>query len=192
LIDRVKLPQDFYFQDTADLARALLGKRLVRFYRGKRRSGIIVETEAYLGASDPACHTWKNRKSQRNRSMYLPGGHAYIYLIYGMHHCFNVVAKSAEDPEAVLIRAIEPGENIKWRTDGPGRLCKAMGITRALDGELLTGDTIFIEDAGVCYGKDAIRASPRIGVDYAGEAALWPLRFHVKGNAHVSRKERAD
>lgn len=183
-----KLPRDFYQQDTEALARDLIGKRLVRVFRGKRRSGIIVETEAYLGVDDPACHTWKNRKSGRNASMYLDGGHSYVYLIYGMYHCFNVVARGPEHPEAVLVRALAPEENIAERADGPGRLCRALSITRAQDGADLLGETIFIEDAKG-PGQEGIGASPRIGVDYAGDAALWPLRFTWKGNPFLSRKE---
>lgn len=183
-----KLPRDFYQQDTERLARALLGKRLVRIFRGKRRSGIIVETEAYLGADDPACHTWKNRKSGRNGSMYLEGGHSYVYLIYGMYHCFNVVSRRADEPEAVLIRALAPEENLAERADGPGRLCRALAITRAQDGVDLLGETIFIEDAGA-PPKEEIGASPRIGVDYAGDAAEWPLRFTWLKSPYLSRKE---
>lgn len=185
-----KLPQDFYFQDTTDLAKALLGKRLVRIWRGRRYTGIIVETEAYLGAEDPACHTWKARRTARNQSMYLPGGHAYVYLIYGMYYCFNVVSKTEKDPEAVLIRAVAPEENIRERTDGPGRLCNAMKITKAIDGLSLTGKTIFIEETNLVLTKEQIGAYPRIGVDYAGEAALWPLRFCWRGSPYLSRKEK--
>lgn len=184
-----KLSRDFYQQHTEKLARELLGKRLVRVFRGKRKSGIIVETEAYLGADDPACHTWKNRKSGRNASMYLDGGHSYVYLIYGMYHCFNVVSRRAGEPEAVLIRALAPEENVADRADGPGRLCRALSITRAQDGVDLLGETIFIEEAKG-PSKEEIGASPRIGVDYAGEAALWPLRFTWKGSPYLSRKER--
>lgn len=205
-----KLPQKFYFQDTVPLAKALLGKRLVRMWRGKRLSGIIVETEAYLGAIDAAAHTFKGR-TERNKSMYLEGGHAYVYFIYGMHYCINVVAKRAGEPEAVLIRALAPerdspgpAQERSLRLDqerslpkgkpalamnGPGRLCKALRITKALDGESLRGETIFIEEA---KGPEAeeIGAAERIGVDYAGEAAGWPLRFYWKGSPYLSRKER--
>jgi DNA-3-methyladenine glycosylase len=152
-------------------------------------SGIIVETEAYLGEKDAAAHTYKGR-TERNKSMFLPGGHAYVYFIYGMHYCINVVAKQAGEPEAVLIRALEPEAGVKERTDGPGRLCKAMRITKALDGVNLRGEALFIEDAGRAPRQDEIGAAERIGVDYAGEAAGWPLRFYWKGNAYLSRKEK--
>lgn len=183
-----KLPLSFFQRDTALVAQELLGKRLVRVFRGQRRSGIIVETEAYLGADDPACHSWKNRSSVRTNPMYLAGGYIYVYLVYGMHHCFNIVSKGVGEPEAVLIRALEPEEGVSARADGPGRLCKALAITRAQSGEKL-GQTIFVEEAEV-PSKSEIGVSGRIGVEYAGEAARWPLRFYWKGNPHLSRKEK--
>lgn len=183
------LPEEFYLQDTASLARDLLGKRLVREFRGGRKSGIIVETEAYLGEKDPACHTWKRRKTKRNHSMYLSGGHAYVYMIYGMHYCFNVVARTADEPEAVLVRALEPEENLRFATNGPGRLCKALSITRAQDGASLLGiDAVWIEQGPQDVSVEDIVERPRIGVEYAGEAAAWPLRFYINGNRFVSRK----
>jgi DNA-3-methyladenine glycosylase len=168
-----------------------LGKRLVRVYRGKRLSGIIVETEAYLGFDDPACHTAGGRRTERVKSMYLPGGHAYVYLIYGIHSCFNVVA--AADGQAVLVRALEPDPGVLppgEKTDGPGKLCHALRIDRRLDGAPLTGEILFIEESGLRPAPAEIGAAPRVGVDYAGEAAAWPLRFYWKGNAHLSRREK--
>jgi DNA-3-methyladenine glycosylase len=196
-----KLPQEFYGRRTEAVAKALLGKRLVRVFRGKRLSGLIVETEAYLGAKDPACHTWKNRRTERVSSMYLPGGNSYVYMIYGMHHCFNVVTRREDEPEAVLIRALAPEAPESpespeeesapdRRMDGPGRLCKALRIGRSLDGLPLTGETIFIEETGRAPRREEVGKGPRIGVDYAGEAAGWPLRFYWRGNPHLSRKER--
>ena len=190
-----KLPQKFYEQETSALARALLGKRLVHVGPdGLRRSGLIVETEAYLGVRDAACHTFGGRRTDRVKSMYLEGGHAYVYLIYGMHYCFNVVAMGEGEPEAVLIRALDPdpappGEG-PYNTSGPGRLCKALGITRAVDGESLLGETIFIEQTTHAPAKDELGATTRVGVSYAGEAAAWPLRFFWKGNPFVSAKEK--
>ncbi|RZA03823.1 MAG: DNA-3-methyladenine glycosylase [Proteobacteria bacterium] len=188
------LPREFYLQETTKLAKALIGKRLVRVGEdGRRRSGIIVETEAYLGIRDAACHTHEGRQTARVKSMYLEGGHAYIYLIYGMHHCFNVVAMGAGEPEAVLIRALDPDpENLAppARTDGPGRLCKALGINKELDGASLLGSTIFIEQSSYRPAKDELSEAPRIGVAYAGEAAAWPLRFFWRGNPSVSVKEK--
>jgi DNA-3-methyladenine glycosylase len=185
-----KLPRSFYKQDTTELAQALLGKRLVRIWRGKRLSGLIVETEAYLGAADRAAHTWNGRATERVKSMYLEGGHAYVYLIYGMHYCLNVVAREEGEPEAVLIRALEPDDMISERTDGPGRLCKALKIDKSLDASDLRGEIIFIEQPGSQRDNEVIGRGPRIGVDYAGEAASWPLRFFWKGNPHLSRKEK--
>lgn len=185
-----KLPRKFYKQETTELARALLGKRLVRIWRGQRRSGLIVETEAYLGARDRAAHTWNGRNTQRVRSMYLEGGHAYVYLIYGMHYCLNVVSKETGEPEAVLIRALEPEEGLTERTDGPGRLCKALKINKELDAADLRGEIIFIEQTGSRRDNEVIGRGPRIGVDYAGAAAGWPLRFYWEGNPHLSRKDK--
>lgn len=186
-----KLTTSFYQnQSTTELAQALLGKRLVRVWRGKRLSGLIVETEAYLGAKDRAAHTWNGRDTERVKSMYLPGGHAYVYFIYGMHYCLNVVAQKKGEPEAVLIRALEPEQGLVGRTDGPGRLCKALKIDRSLDGEdLARSGRLFLEQPAPRRDKEEIGSGPRIGVGYAGEAALWPLRFYRKGSGHLSRKE---
>lgn len=183
------LPFSFYRRDTVTVARELLGKRLVRVYRGKRLSGIIVETEAYLGALDRAAHTWNGRATERVRSMYLPGGHAYVYLIYGMHYCLNVVTRGRGEPEAVLIRALEPEEGVIFPTNGPGKLCKALKIDKKLDGASLRGPIMFIERSGRSPTKEQIGSGPRIGVDYAGEAAAWPLRFTWRGSPCLSRKE---
>lgn len=184
------LPPRFFERDTVTVARELLGKRLVRVWRGRRLSGMIVETEAYLGAADPAAHSFGGRRTERVRSMYLPGGHAYVYLIYGLHHCLNAVTGKAGEPEAVLIRALEPEEvaSAGARADGPGRLCRALRIGRSLDGASLRGPIIFIEETGRRPGEEEIGSGPRIGVEYAGEAASWPLRFFWKGNAHLSRR----
>jgi DNA-3-methyladenine glycosylase len=185
------LPAKFYLRDTELVARELLGKRLVRMWRGRRLSGVIVETEAYLGAKDRAAHTFGGRATERVKSMYLAGGHAYVYQIYGMHFCLNVVAKNSGEPEAVLIRALEPDPGLAagTRTDGPGRLCAALRIDRRLDGESFGGPIMFIERSGRVPKKEEIGAGPRIGVDYAGEAASWPLRFFWRGNPWLSRKE---
>ncbi|MCC7409368.1 MAG: DNA-3-methyladenine glycosylase [Phycisphaeraceae bacterium] len=201
-------PHRFYERDPVTVARALLGQRLVRVLDGHRLSGLIVETEAYLGVPDKAAHTFGGRRTARNASMWLTGGHAYIYFTYGMHHCLNVVAGREGEPVAVLIRAIEPVEGLdvmrslrvalrRARTksadtelaSGPARLCQAMGIDRALDGTDLTrGDGLFIEQVRKrVLPSGGIAVGPRIGVDYAGEWAKKPLRFWVRGNAHVSK-----
>jgi DNA-3-methyladenine glycosylase len=196
------LKKPFYLKKTESVAKSLLGKRLVSIRRGKRVSGTIVETEAYLGESDPACHSFDGRRTGRNEAMYLEGGHAYVYLIYGMYNCFNVVTRRMEVPEAVLIRAVEPdkGEELMWKrrpkakkrtdlTSGPGKLCQAMGITRRDDGLSLQGERIFIEE-GIRVPRSQVESAPRVGVDYAGPAALWPLRFFIKDNPFVSVKPK--
>lgn len=195
-----KLPIEFYTRDTTKVAKQLLGKILVHTDRsGNRLSGRIVETEAYLGVTDRACHTFGERRTNRTRTMYLGGGHAYVYLIYGMYDCFNVVTQKQGVPEAVLIRALEPIEGVELMkknrprakrdidlTSGPGKLCSALAIDRKCDGILLDSETLFIEDAPLLKPSQ-IEASPRIGVDYAGEAAAWPLRFTEKLNPYVSK-----
>ncbi len=196
---KLKLPTSFYEQKTESVAKRLLGKKLVRIYKGERISGLITETEAYLGATDPACHTFGHRKTPRVQSMYLSGGHAYVYQIYGMHFCFNVVTRTPQHPEAVLIRALEPLEGLDWMkkfrvesnvrnlTTGPAKLCEALQINKAQDGECLTDDELFIEDAKPVASKDIV-AKPRIGVAYAKEAAQWPLRFYIRENVFISKK----
>lgn len=194
------LPQSFYLRDTKTVARDLLGKRLVRILNKKRLSGIIVETEAYLGAKDPAAHSFRAHRSARNEVMYGEGGHAYVYFIYGMHFCVNAVTKKAGEPEAVLIRALECTEGLdkirrfrsgrpqkEW-ADGPGKLCAALNISRELNGvSLVNSREFFIEETGLKIPKKEIVASPRIGIDYAGHAAHWPLRFYIKKNPFVSK-----
>jgi DNA-3-methyladenine glycosylase len=185
------LSAEFYQRDTKTVARELLGKVLC-FQTSKTRifRGRIVEVEAYLGVQDPAAHTFNGRNTQRVQSMYLPGGHAYIYMIYGLHHCLNVVTQTTE-PEAVLIRALEPLDPVDCKTNGPGRLCAAWGLTRQQDGLALFDlhSPLWIEDDDFRVKDSDIVKAPRIGVEYAKEAALWPLRFYLKDNPHVSRKK---
>jgi DNA-3-methyladenine glycosylase len=177
-----KLPLKFYRRDTELVARELLGKRLVRIFRGRRYAGIITETEAYLGEIDSACHTWKGRNTKRVEPMYLAGGHTYIYFVYGMHYCFNVVTRKKGEPEAVLILALLSEESDSpvsgKKMDGPAKLCKALFIDKKLNGHSLIGERIFIEETGY---SPKIRKGPRIGVDYAkvGGAWKWPLRFWI-------------
>lgn len=191
-------PPSFYQQNTIKVAKDLLGKKLVRIYRGKRISGIITETEAYLGISDKAAHSYGGRKTERVKPMYLDGGHAYVYFIYGMYYCFNVVTRTTNHPEAVLIRSLEPLDNIdqmkKFRktdvlknlTTGPGKLAQALNITKKLSGISLTEHTLFIEDYKKIAPKNII-AKPRIGIDYAEEAKDWPLRFYIKDSQFISK-----
>lgn len=197
-----KLERGFYTRrDTLRVARELLGKRLVvPAPTGERVSGRIVETEAYLGAEDKAAHSYGNRRTARTETMFALGGTAYVFFVYGMHHQFNVVAGPEGLPHAVLIRAVEPDEGIELmrqrrpaRTDreltsGPGKLCRALAIDLTHDGEDLTGRRVWIEDACVRVASSEIAAGPRIGVAYAGEDALKPWRFWLKGNEYVSRK----
>jgi DNA-3-methyladenine glycosylase len=172
------LPRAFYSRPALQVARALLGHVLVH---GEQR-GRIVEVEAYLGPHDLACHSAKGRTA-RTEVLFGPPGHAYVYLIYGMHHCFNVVTGRGA---AVLIRGLEPLQKIDARTDGPGRLTRAFGLTRAHDRLSLDGPLLWLE-RGVPVKSGDIRRGPRIGVDYAGRWASKPYRLWVAGNKFVSR-----
>ncbi len=178
-----KLNRDFYLQDTLVVAQALLGKHLVHEIDGVRRIGRIVETEAYQGPEDLAAHSARGRTA-RNAAMFGAPGHAYVYLIYGMWHCVNVVTREAGVPHAVLIRALEPIDNLDASTHGPGLLCRAMGIDRRLNGADLLGDQLWIEPGA--RKESEIVSSPRIGVHYAGHWAQRPWRFHDGRSAYVS------
>jgi len=178
------LPRSFYARDTTIVAKQLLGKHLVHVVRGIERVGRIVEVEAYLGPNDRAAHSSKGL-TPRTSVMFGPPGHAYVYLIYGIHHCLNVVTEPEGHGSAVLIRALEPVSNITGKTSGPGLLCKALGIDRSLNGADLFGDQLYIAEAGA--GDFRINKRPRIGVDYAGAWARRLLRFYIRGNAHVSK-----
>ena len=180
-----KLPRSFYDRDTVEVALALLGKHLVHVVHGRRRVGRIVEVEAYLGPHDLAAHSARGL-TPRTKVMFGPPGHAYVYLIYGMHWCMNCVTQAEGHASAVLLRALEPVENLEGRTQGPGLLCKAMGVTGALHGEDLTGKRLFVERPAAEPPIKVVRR-PRIGVDYAGHWARRLLRFYVKGNPFVSR-----
>ncbi len=184
------LSQSFYFRDTKTVARDLLGKTLC-FRKSKNEifRGVIVETEAYLGLRDPACHSFHGKLTERAKTLYLPGGHSYVYMIYGLHHCLNVVTGDEQHPEAVLIRALQPLQPREAKTQGPGRLCKAWGITREQNAlSLFSKDTVlWIEEGDFTVKRSDIVKTKRIGIDFAGEAADWPLRFYLKGNPHVSR-----
>jgi DNA-3-methyladenine glycosylase len=193
--------------DAITVAKRLLGQRLVRVLPGcQRLSGIIVEVEAYLGAEDRAAHTFGGRRTPRNESMYLPGGHVYVYFTYGMHYCLNVVCGRRDQGTAVLIRAIEPSEGIDRmlanregvRTvgdlcSGPARLTKAMAIDRSFDGEnLMISQRLFIEQVRRSPPSPReINTTPRIGLNpdprHAGEWAFTPLRYILRDNPFVSR-----
>lgn len=180
-----KLPRAFYDRDTVQVARDLLGKYLVHRVAGARRIGRIVETEAYLGEHDLAAHSSRGLTA-RTRVMFGPPGHAYVYLIYGMHSCMNVVTEREGHASAVLLRALEPVSGLELRTNGPGLLCKAMGIDRARNACDLLGAELFIAEVDG-EAPPAIVKRPRIGVDYAGRWARRLLRFYARGNPYVSR-----
>jgi len=181
-----RLPRAFYDRDTATVARELLGCLLVHRVDGEERIGRIVETEAYVGAHDLASHSSKGI-TKRTRVMFGPPGHAYVYLIYGMHHCLNVVTEGEGQGAAVLLRALDPVRNLSGKTSGPGLLCRAMGIDLRYNGCDLQSDALHIAAASE-HAVLTVVERPRIGVDYAGEWAAQPLRFYIAGNAHVSRK----
>lgn len=191
-----RLGAEFYQrEDVVQIARELLGKYLVTHFPEGRTVGRIVETEAYRAPDDRASHAWNNRLTPRTRVMFEPGGTAYVYLCYGIHHLFNVVTAPAGMAHAVLIRAVEPVENealmqqrrSMTRMDprlcaGPGALSQALGIRTEMTGaSLLSHDApIWIEDRFDLIEESAIIAGPRIGVEYAGDCALWPWRFRIK------------
>ena len=181
-----KLPRKFYDRDTILVAQELLGKCLVRIDGGIERVGRIVEVEAYLGPHDLAAHSAKGLTA-RTAPMFGPPGHAYVYLIYGMHHCMNVVTQPAGVASAVLLRALEPLRDVEGRTQGPGLLCRAMHIDKRLNGHDLTSDDFFIAGDGFPR-RFAIVKRPRIGVDYAGHWARRLLRFYIRGSQYVSRR----
>ncbi len=180
-----RLPRNFYDRDTVLVAQELLGKWLVHHAGGVERVGRIVEVEAYLGEHDLAAHSSKGL-TKRTRTMFGPPGFAYVYLIYGIHHCLNVVTEPAGHAAAVLLRAVEPVKNVTGRTQGPGRLCRAMSIDRRLNAHDLLSDDLFIAQPEAGEGFAIVKRS-RIGVDYAGHWAKRLLRFYIKGNPFVSR-----
>lgn len=195
------LPQSFYQTPTTEVARRLLGNILESHTPQGVTSGIIIETEAYLGAGDKASHAYGHRRTPRTDRLFVPGGRAYVYLIYGLYHCLNVTTGDSSAAECVLIRALEPldgvelmgerrkGNKFKYLTSGPGRLCQALGIDRSFNGEPLNGSRLLIgQGRGTEEGE--IVVTPRIGIDYAEEARLWPLRFYIQGNIHVSQPKK--
>lgn len=207
-----KLSLDFYQRpDTVAIARELLGKLLVvPTETGERVSGMIVETEAYLGVEDRAAHSYNGRRTERNEVTYWAGGHVYVFFVYGMYYQLNVVCGEVDSPHVVLIRAIEPVEGIeimrerrgflsepgavatgarrdKNLTSGPGKLCIALNIDRRLNGADLLGDQICIEEHR-SLSVNEIEVDKRIGIDYAGEDADLPLRFCLRESKFISRK----
>lgn len=190
----MKLPRSFYMRDdVVKIARELLGKHLYTSQKGIVTAGIITETEAYEGETDRASHAYGGRRTPRTEVMYGEGGHAYIYLCYGIHSLFNVVTNKRDIPHSVLIRAIYPVKNIdamRRRRNkpnssagqlciGPGTVSASMGIHFSETGKSLLGNEIWIEDKGLKIPSGLIMAGPRIGVDYAGQDAALPYRFQV-------------
>lgn len=198
-----KLTIEFYNRKNVLLiARQLLGKIVHTNFNGQITSARIVETEAYIGITDRASHAWLAKRTARNEHMYAQASTAYVYIIYGLHQMFNIVTNKMEIPDAVLIRAVEPIEGIDTMmlrtgkkvadatiTKGPGNVAKALGINKIHSGENLLGSNIFIMADANFISKKQIGISKRIGVDYAGEDALLPYRFYLKGNKYVSGKQ---
>lgn len=188
-----KLGSEFFLQDTIEVARQLLGKKLVHVLpNGKRIAGFISETEAYLGIEDPAAHSFGDRRTNRTETMYAQGGIAYVYFIYGMYNCLNVVTRPAGEPEAVLVRGLIPTEGIdimrqlrplaksdSYLANGPGKLCQALKLTREHNGLDLRGSRLYLTD-GKSIADELIEDLPRVGIDYAGDAIHWPLRFRIQ------------
>ncbi len=185
-----RLSREFFARETLDVARELIGLELVFNAGGDRRVGRIVETEAYRGPEDLAAHSARGR-SDRNAVMFGPPGHAYVYLIYGMWHCFNIVTESEGVPHAVLIRAVEPVAGLHGKTWGPGLLCRSYGIDRGHNGLDLCGALLWLEQRASQGHAPRIGRSPRIGVDYAGRWAQKPWRFFDRDSLFVSTVSHA-
>ncbi|HEV8361464.1 MAG TPA: DNA-3-methyladenine glycosylase [Candidatus Thermoplasmatota archaeon] len=195
-----KLPRRFYTRPALEVARDLVGKVVVHRTPEGEASGRIVECEAYAGPRDRAAHSHQGRRTARTEAMFLEGGHAYVFFLYGMHWAFNVVCARAGEPQAVLVRAVEPVRGLalmarrrgldaarRELTNGPGKVCEALGITKAQYGADLCGDALFLED-GVPLAR--VARSPRVNVAYAGAHAAWPWRFYEQGNRYVSVRPR--
>jgi len=206
-----KLSRKFYNQPTLKFARLLLGKFLIRKIGKRKLVGKIVETEAYVGPKDLASHASRGR-TPRTEIMFGPPGHAYVYLIYGLNYCFNIVTERKNYPAAVLVRAVEPVEGINLMcknrnlnfqfstrlagrqvfnfqlTNGPGKLCQAFKIDKKLNNIDSIGNALWLEDRGIKIKPREIAAAKRIGVDYAGKYKNKPWRFYIKGNKFVSKK----
>lgn len=199
-----KLDRSFFNRDSIIVAQELLGKVLVHEVNGQRISTRIVEVEAYMGITDRAAHSYGGKRTPRVEVMYGGPGFSYVFIIYGMHYCFNIVTREEGIPQAILIRAVEPLEGldlmaqnrfkklydqltksqIKGLTNGPGKLCKALQIDKDLNGEDLCGDSLYIEEGE--SEKFNIIHSKRVGIDYAGEAKDYLWRFYIEGNKYVS------
>ncbi|MCC6816801.1 MAG: DNA-3-methyladenine glycosylase [Saprospiraceae bacterium] len=207
-MSKLLLPRDYYLsQDVCYIAKNLIGKKLETHIDGHLTSGIIVETEAYRGPDDKASHSFNHRRTPRNESMYLEGGHSYIYICYGLHYLFNIVTAPKEIAHAVLIRALEPIDGIEVMmkrrkfhslnnklTKGPGALSVALGINKSLNAK-----RVYEEDSSIrilysdfLLNSDDIACSKRIGVESAAEAAEYPWRFFIKNSKYVSAHKKID
>jgi DNA-3-methyladenine glycosylase len=195
----MKLNKEFYRRDTLVVAKELLGKTIIHKSDEGVTSGKIVDVEAYIGPHDKGSHSYNWNRTKRTETMYLDGGTIYVYLIYGMYHCFNIVSNQKEMPEAILIRAIEPltgldlmekrrkTSKIKNLCSGPGKLCIAMGFNKSLDGESIVNDNVYIEDGDVLHTDDIVQ-SKRINIDYAKECKEYLWRFTIRHNQYISAK----
>ena len=196
----IKIKTDFFGKETSQVAVALLGQILVRnLGKNQLLKGRIVETEAYLGLKDSSCHSFSGKITGRTEVMYRRGGCSYVYFTYGMYHCFNVITAKEGQPEAVLIRALQPlagveimkknrnKKELKDLTSGPGKLCQALQITRELNGLPLNPDNaqLYLE-VGENVQQNRIAASHRIGLSPLKDSCYWPLRFYIKDNLFVS------
>lgn len=202
-----KLAREFYNRTSLEVGKDILGKYLVHIIDGVELIGKIVETEAYMGPFDKAAHSYNNRRTSRTEVMFGPPGYAYVFAIYGMYSCMNIVSEEVGKPQAVLIRALEPivglekmaelryGKDISnctkreviGLTNGPGKLCKAMDITKLNNGEDLCGDNLYIMESTLVQQYEVV-STTRINIDYAEEAIHFPWRFYLKDNKYVSKK----
>lgn len=202
-----KLPREFYERTSLEVSKQLLGKYLVHIVNGTKIIGRIVEVEAYMGPEDKAAHSYNNRRTERTEVMFGPPGHAYVYFIYGKNYCMNVVCEEIGKPQAVLIRALEPIEgidimaNLRYGksidecakreiiglTNGPGKACKALDITKAQNGADLCGDELYIAEQEEEEQMDVVTTT-RININYAEEAVHYPWRFYIKDNKYISKK----
>jgi DNA-3-methyladenine glycosylase len=196
------LGPEFFRRDTVDVAVDLLGQILIHRTASQTYLGRIVETEAYLGLEDPACHSFHGKTTERTWPFYLEGGHIYIYMIYGVHYCLNFITGDMKTPEAVLIRAVEPlygveamaenrnlpfsESNIKKLCNGPGKLCQAFAIDKSENGKLTNSAGIGVLK-GETVSKLDIVARPRIGLNPGQDSSSWPLRFYIEYNGFISR-----
>ncbi|MBY0315310.1 MAG: DNA-3-methyladenine glycosylase [Bdellovibrionales bacterium] len=191
------LKPSFFQRDTITVARELLGKILVRKIDGQLLTGMIVETEAYLGFEDPSCHSFHGKITERTQAFYRPGGYIYVYKIYGIHHCLNFITADEKTPEAVLIRALQPLSGIETMKlfrnakneidlcNGPGKLAQAFHIDKK-DNNQLIGSGLGVQDRPNVSQRDIVDR-PRVGLNPYCDSSHWPIRYYLKGNAYISR-----